>query len=211
MITPDGRAIVLDFGIARAVDPAGDAAVTATRTAPGVVAGTPAAMSPEQARGEPLDARTDVFSFGTMLHRMLTGREPFAGPTPADSIAAVLTREAPPLPPGTSPELSRIVHKSLEKDRDLRYGSMREIVVDLERLRRGSTTAVAVAPKGRLRPAARRAAIAALVLAVAAVVAWAVWKPDREPGRSRRLPSCPSARSPRGRKRATSASASRTR
>jgi len=179
MVTPEGRAIVLDFGIARAADPAGDNAATATLTVPGAVAGTPSAMSPEQARGEPLDARTDVFSFGTMLHRMLTGRDPFAGPTPADAIAAVLTREPAPLPAATSAELSRIVHKCLEKDRGLRYGSMREIVVDLERLRRGSTAAVAVAPKRRLRATARRAAVAALILAVAAVVAFAVWKPGR--------------------------------
>ena len=180
MVTPEGRAVVLDFGIARTTGPEGDSAATATRTAPGGVAGTPSAMSPEQARGEPLDARTDVFSFGTMLHRMLSGHEPFAGPSPADSISAVLSKEPPPLPTGTNPELARIVSKCLEKDRALRYGSMREVVVDLERLQRGTTTAVApVEPARRMRPATRLL-VALFALALVAVAAIALWKPGRK-------------------------------
>src|SRR5262245_46850481 len=110
MITPDGRAVVLDFGIARAE--INDAA--ATRTATELVSGTPSAMSPEQARGLAVDARTDVFSFGAMLYAMLSGREPFGGQSMAETIAELLMKDPPPLAtaaPGTSAELERIVHK----------------------------------------------------------------------------------------------------
>ena len=142
MVTPEGRAIVLDFGIARAAQSGPE---EATRTIAGQSSGTPSAMSPEQARGEPLDARTDVFSFGAMFYRMVSGRDPFARSSAAESIAAVLGLEPPPLQTA-SPELARIVDKCLAKDRALRYGSMSEVKVDLDRLARG-----APAPRSRAR------------------------------------------------------------
>ncbi len=174
MISPEGRALVLDFGVARLSDPADRPEGTvATRTAPGVVSGTPSAMSPEQARGEPIDVRTDVFSFGALLYRMLTGIDPFEGESSADSIAAVLLREPLPLAtaaPRVGGELARIVHKCLEKDRALRYGSMREVVVDLERLRRGTTAGIHV-PAGTRRRGPGRAVWIVSALALAAVIA----------------------------------------
>ena len=161
MITPEGRAVVLDFGIARPAELAHD---DATLTAQGYASGTPSAMSPEQARGEQLDARTDVFSFGALLYALLSGRDPFAAATPADSIAAVLRHDPPPLA-GVSPELARIVHKCLEKNRDLRYGSMREVKIDLERLQRGS-------------PARKRFPwVAALALLLGVAIALVVFHP----------------------------------
>lgn len=175
MVTPQGRAVVLDFGLARMADPSAMTANADTMTSVGIVSGTPSAMSPEQARGEVLDARTDVFSFGILLYEMLAARPPFMGPTNAVVIAAILSSEPPPLgsiAPATSPELQRIVHKCLEKDRDLRYGSMREAAVDLERLKRGTSSgsstpvpALAAAPQSRRR----FASALALLLVVAAV------------------------------------------
>jgi len=164
MITPEGRAIVLDFGIARASDLAAE---DVTRTT--AVSGTPSAMSPEQARGEKVDARTDVFSFGALLYGMLSGRDPFAAKTSADAIAAVLGYDPPSLP-NVSPELARIVHKCLEKDRNLRYASMAEVRVDLERLKRGTGDK----PRRKAWPL-----VAAFLVAVAIGVAF--WHPWRRP------------------------------
>ena len=99
-------------------------------------------MSPEQIRNEPLDGRSDVFSLGVLLHELVTGTRPFGGSRSPDTIAAILTKEPAPfgqLKGGPSPELERIVRKCLEKDRELRYQSARELLADLRRLRRDSS------------------------------------------------------------------------
>jgi TolB-like protein len=174
MVTPEGRAVVLDFGIARVTGASQDGdSAGPTLTATGGISGTPSAMSPEQARGENVDARTDVFSFGVLLYRMLSGRMPFEAASTAETVAAMLLREPPPLgdlAPGTSPELARIVHKCLEKDRALRYGSMREVAIDLERLRRGTTTVVPGPSRPARRPGRRTLAVASALAAVTIVL-----------------------------------------
>src|SRR4030095_7853423 len=101
--------------------------------------GTLAYMSPEQARGEDLDARTDLFSFGVVLYEMAVGRIPFEGPTPAMTYVALLQTEPPPpstLRTDIPLDLDRIVRKALEKDRNYRYQTAAELRTDLRRLRR---------------------------------------------------------------------------
>ena len=153
-LTARGTAKLLDFGIAKLVaeQAAASEALTAAQVGTGPLAlGTLSYMSPEQARGEPLDVRTDLFSLGVVLYEMTTGTAPFRGTTAGALLGEILTK-APTAPVRLNPEvpadLERIVNKLLEKDRELRYQSARDLRVDLERLRRtlSGPAPVAAAP-----------------------------------------------------------------
>ncbi len=129
-LTRDGRIKILDFGLARIVVPVDNEAETVTispkGTAVGTVLGTVGYMSPEQAGGLPADARSDVFSFGTVLYEMLTGRRPFVGNTAAAALAALL-RDDPPLPAGLDPRLARLVERCLRKNAAERFQSAADL------------------------------------------------------------------------------------
>ncbi len=144
-VTATGSAKVLDFGLAKVTSRAMTAAASgnvptisdAPLTDRGAVVGTVAYMSPEQARGEELDARTDLFSFGAVLYEMATGCPAFSGATPAVIYNAIMNLPTPSalrLNPGIPPVLDQIIQKALAKEQDLRYQSAAEIRTDLKRL-----------------------------------------------------------------------------
>jgi Tol biopolymer transport system component/predicted Ser/Thr protein kinase len=179
LVAKSGYAKLADFGLATTLEPAGDEAITLAtqRTQAGLVVGTIAYMSPEQAAGKPLDARSDIFSFGVMLYEALTGRRPFSGTTDLELLQTIIHRPPEPLPAHLPAGLRAIVEKALENDPSDRYQSMRELVVDLRRLARQKTTDTSetVVPAAsrsarRLRPLAM--AGAALLLGVGVAAAW---------------------------------------
>ncbi|HEV2113230.1 MAG TPA: protein kinase [Terriglobales bacterium] len=144
-ITRRGQAKILDFGLAKLVTQARQETVGATAgvdeqfTSPGSTVGTIAYMSPEQARGEPLDARTDLFSFGAVLYEMATGHLAFEGDTSAlvfDSILHRTPKSARQVNPHVPEELERVINKALDKDRDMRYQTAAELRTDLKRVKR---------------------------------------------------------------------------
>ena len=141
MLTPRGGVKVLDFGLAtRATDASTSEAVVATQsvlTATGAVMGTVPYMSPEQLRGEPLDARSDLFSFGVMLYEMVSGQPPFTAANSASLMSAILTEDPQPLARyarDTPPELERIVSKAMRKDREARYQTAKDLLIDVRTL-----------------------------------------------------------------------------
>ena len=208
LITKRGQVKLMDFGLAKRAGPpeatglASGVSELATAigeqhlTSPGSAIGTVAYMSPEQARGEELDARTDLFSFGAVLYEMATGRQPFVGNTSAIIFDGILNR-APVSPvrlnPNLPAELERIVNTSLEKDRDLRYQTAGEVRADLKRLKRDSESGRTLAATGAvpaLPSPAKRSWIPLAAAVALVVVGAAIWLA------ARRTPVRPSPGSP---------------
>jgi serine/threonine protein kinase len=190
-ITPRGQAKILDFGLAK-LTPAeaavGKTSSTWTVTAeeqltnPGVTMGTVAYMSPEQTRGEPLDSRTDLFSFGAVLYEMATGRQAFSGTTSASVFDGILHKN--PLPPrhlnaGCPAGLEHVIHKALEKDPSRRYQSAAQLCADLQQLKQSFDSsgrqAAPFAPKAVFRSVQRPRVAIPVLLALAALIFLSVY------------------------------------
>jgi serine/threonine protein kinase len=203
-VRPDGTVKVLDFGLAKAMEPAGtkssSVSMSPTITTPpmtqaGMIVGTAAYMSPEQAKGHPADQRSDVFSFGCVLFEMLSGRQAFLADTAAETLAAVLMREPDlsTLPPNLSPRLREMVGRCLEKTARRRWQAVGDLRIELEAIATAPRHAPALAaPTAVPQPLWRRAApilVATFVTAVVAGLAgWNLKPSSAKPGVVTRFP-----------------------
>jgi serine/threonine protein kinase/Tol biopolymer transport system component len=178
-VTPEGDVKVLDFGLAKSADY--DSALSSaggTTTESGLILGTPAYMSPEQAHGKPVDKRTDIWAFGCVLYELLTAKRPFAGETPSARIAALLEREPEwnALPPSTPIRLRDLLQRCLQKDPRDRLRDVGDARIEIERLRRDDTTAISRQLIGDIRWRVLRKRLAwvagAVLLSVALSVAY---------------------------------------
>ena len=185
-VTTRGQVKILDFGLAKleaagkhietALTNAPTASIEADHlTSPGTTVGTVAYMSPEQARGEELDARTDLFSFGATLYEMTTGQRPFTGTTTAVIFEAILNKTPRLMNARVPPELATIIKKALEKDRDLRYQHASDIRADLKRLRRDASSDRSEVAKASRRRPRKLAIVTAAAVIVLAAAAWFFW------------------------------------
>ena len=186
-LRPDGTVKVLDFGLAKAraadsaIAPAGDSSRSPTLTTPaatrlGVIMGTAAYMSPEQARGKPIDKRTDIWAFGCVLYEMLTGRRPFAGDEVSDVLASVLAREPDmsALPAAVPPSIRRLLRRCLQKERNDRLRDIGDARIEI-REALSSVEHEASVPEANRRGRTRLAVVSMLAsIALAAALAF-VW------------------------------------
>jgi len=193
-VTDGGRAKILDFGLAK-VNTSQDATASETTlatwemdpeqlTSPGSTLGTLAYMSPEQASGRALDARSDIFSFGVVLHEMLSGWRPFTGTNDLELLQTIIHGSPRPLSEDVPPMLRMMVEKTLEKDPCDRYQSMREVLVDLRRFTRarvtgGPAATVRPAPQKKVRRDWLPLVIAGVTLVT--VVLWETFRPATRP------------------------------
>jgi Tol biopolymer transport system component/predicted Ser/Thr protein kinase len=170
MLTARGQVKVLDFGVAKISAPDQHVNAEARLTETGSLIGTVQYMSPEQVLGHDVDHRTDIFSLGVVLYEMATGRLPFAGTTRGETMDRILHTEPEAVPPLDRGELSRIVRRCLEKDRNRRYASANDLWIDLKNLQRQAGEAPVAAPHARHSRLRRNWALAGLLVLIGAAL-----------------------------------------
>lgn len=179
-VTKDGRVKILDFGLAKVIQPKGSANLAATITLPGVALGTIGYMSPEQVRGQATDQRADIFALGAILYEMVMGKGTFQRPTSADTISAILNEEPPSiteLAPDTPAPLERVIRRCLEKNPEQRFQSASDLAFALEALSDPSRVSISAHVASRPEPerpgwtwAAAAMAFVVVALAIALVL-----------------------------------------
>jgi serine/threonine protein kinase len=185
LISTTGYAKVADFGLAKIVGSAsrhGGPSIDAERTIPGAIIGTVPYMSPEQAVGGAVDARSDIFAFGVVLYEALAGHRPFAADSDLEVLQKIRSHPPAALPAHIPEGVRAVVQKALEKNPEDRYQSMREVVADLKRLQRGHSDEISQSGT-HLQPVRQRWRPVAIVCSAAAVAAlatllWVLWKGD---------------------------------
>ena len=182
MVRPDGYAKVLDFGLVKLTEVKSAPGVTA-HTQLGVAMGTLAYMSPEQAAGEAVDHRTDIWSLGVVLYELASGQKPFTGETRQATINAILSMSPTPvttIAPSLPPDLDHILNKALDKDRELRYQTASDLRADIRRLLRQIDSSASESSAGSLHRAVVRRrwlwpAVACVLMLMMAAITWTVW------------------------------------
>src|SRR5438270_3293145 len=186
-VTKDGRVKILDFGLAKVIQPKGSANLAATITLPGVALGTIGYMSPEQVRGHSTDQRADMFALGAILYEMVMGKQTFRRPTSADTISAILNEEPPAisdLAPDTPATLEKLIRRCLEKNPAQRFQSASDLAFALEALSDPSMSAGGAAQPPKEQPSRTSAgylAAALLTVCGAAALAYFITQPPSEP------------------------------
>jgi Tol biopolymer transport system component/predicted Ser/Thr protein kinase len=170
MVTEEKQVKVVDFGLAKLTEPTREIDLTLTTT--GAIVGTPAYMAPEQALGQAVDERSDVFSLGAVLYEMVTGKRAFSGASQVDVLHAITHSTPDPIGP---PELQWVVDKALAKDPRERYQSMREFAIDLRRLGKRTDAAPEARPVALAAPKVRRWPLLAAGIAAGLAIASVLW------------------------------------